>query len=596
MEDRKMIAIEETWSIDEMFTEETFEATIARLKEQILEIKGFQGRIGLGDDSLARVLQLRDAIRLDLMDLICYSHMKLDENTKNATSQTRMERSSAIAVEVQSATAFIEPELLGLDAEGLVQKIESTADLGDYDHYLKDLLRQKAHILSKDSEMLMAMLSDVNGAPQSIFGMLDNADMTYGSIEMPDGTLRPLTKSSYIRFLEHPDQVVRQRAFESFYKSYEQHRYTLAATYMSSVKKDVALAKVRGYKSAMAMSLSQDNIPESVYDNLVAAIRNNIDKMHRYVALRKRALGLEELHIYDVYAPLVADSNVEIDYRTAYQKVLAGLEPLGETYREILITARDQRWIDVYETEGKRGGAYSWGTYRSKPYILLNYQKNLNDVFTLAHELGHSVHSYFSRQAQVPSKADYSLFVAEVASTVNEAIMMRYLLDTTQEVQEKRYLLNHFMEQFKGTVFRQTMFAEFERDVHMAFEAEKPMNMEGLCSHYFNLNAAYFGPDMILDLPIQYEWSRIPHFYNAFYVYKYATGFSAAMAISKRILEGVPGALEGYFDFLKAGGSMYPLDALKLAGVDMTRPETVTEALAVFGEVMDQFEALMVKS
>lgn len=593
MENREQIQLHETWSIDEMFTAETFDATIGKVKAALASVAKYQGAISLEGNVLVEVLKLRDEIRLDVMDLICYSHMKLDENTKVADSQTRMERSSAIAVQAQSALAFLEPELLALDSEGLLARLASDSSLADYDHYLLDLLRQKAHVLSPEGERLLAMLGDVNGAAQGIFGMLDNADMTYGSVEMPDGTLEPLTKSSYIRFLEHPDQEVRKRAFESFYKSYEAHRFTIAATYTSSVKKDVALAKIRGYASAMEMSLSGDNIPVSVYHNLVAAIRDNVDKMHRYVALRKRALKLETLHIYDVYAPLVSEAKREIPYTKAYEMVIEGLAPLGEGYRALLETARDNRWIDVYETDGKRGGAYSWGTYRSKPYILLNYQKNLNDVFTLAHELGHSLHSYYSRATQAPAKADYSLFVAEVASTVNEAIMMRYLLENTTDVQEKRFLLNHFMEQFKGTVYRQTMFAEFERDVHAAFEAEMPMNMEGLCAHYYSLNEAYFGPEMTLDQPIQFEWSRIPHFYNAFYVYKYATGFSAAMAISKRILEGVPGALEGYFEFLKAGGSLYPLEALKLAGVDMTQPETVTEALAVFSEVIDQFEVLM---
>lgn len=593
MELREKLALADTWAIDEMFTAESFDQGIENIRENLAKVSTYNQGFSLEDDSLLEVFKLRDTIRLDVMDIYCYAHMKLDENTKSAPSQTRMERATGIMIEAQSGLSFIEPTLMAFDAQALQQKVASDARYRDYDHQIEDLIRQKAHILSYESEKLVAMLGDVNGAASSIFGMLDNADMTYEAVEMPDGTTKPLTKSGYIKFLEDVDQVVRKNAFESFYKSYGAHKFTLTSTYTSSVKKDVAMAKIRKYPSALEMSLAEDNIPVSVYNNLVTAIREHADKMHRYVGLRKRALALDEIHIYDVYAPLVKEAKREISYQDAYQMVVEGLEPLGEAYRDLLLEARDNRWIDVYETEGKRGGAYSWGTYRSKPYILLNYQGNLNDVFTLAHELGHSMHSYYSRQHQAPAKADYSLFVAEVASTVNEAIMMRFLLERTEDPQEKKYLLNHFMEQFKGTVYRQTMFAEFERDVHAAFEADAPMNVEALCDHYYALNKAYFGPEMVLDQAIKYEWMRIPHFYNAFYVYKYATGFSAAMAISKRILEGVPGALEGYFEFLKAGGSVYPLEALKLAGVDMSKPEPVIEALQVFGDVISEFEALL---
>ena len=592
MEDRKMVNIADTWSIDEMFTALEFDATLSRIKENCEKITAFQGTLSIEGDSIVAVLTLKDEIYLDAMDIYCYAHMKLDENTKSTEAQTRMERAAAIVVEAQSASSFIEPELLALNEEALTLKVMAAPELKDYDQYISNLLRQKRHVLSKDSEEILAMLGDVNSASQGIFGMLDNADMTYDPVVFPDGTSQPLTKMSYIKYMENSQQSVRKSTFENFYKSYAQHRFTITATYSASVKKDVALAKIRKYSSALEMYLSNDNIPVAVYHNLVSEIAKNADKMHRYVDLRKKVLGLDALHIYDIYAPLVSEAKRDISFDRAYEMVLEGLEPLGEAYRKLLIEARDNRWIDVYETDGKRGGAYSWGTYRSKPYILLNYQKNLNDVFTLAHELGHSMHSYFSREDQAPAKADYSLFVAEVASTVNEAIMMRYLLEKTQDVTEKKFLLNHFMEQFKGTVYRQTMFAEFERDVHAAFEADQPMSVDALCEHYYGLNARYFGPNIILDDAIRYEWMRIPHFYNAFYVYKYATGFSAAMAISKRILEGVPGALEGYFEFLKAGGSMYPLDALKLAGVDMSQPEPVALALEVFGQVIDQFEAL----
>ncbi len=593
MENRATISTNDQWSIDEMFTDASFNEAIARVRQNIDAVSALAGTLSLDNDSVWHTLKLRDEIFLDVMDLYCYSHMKLDENTKETLSQTRMERASSIMVEAQAALAFIEPELLNFNAKQLEEVAINKDNLSDYNHMIENLIRQKAHVLSQENERLLAMLGDVNQASQSIFGMLDNADMTYGPVSFPDGKTEPLTKMSYIKYMEHEDQSVRKSAFESFYKSYEQHRFTITATYSASVKKDIALSKIRNYDSAVAMSLSEDNIPVSVYDNLVKAIEKNVDKMHRYVALRKRVLNLDELHIYDVYAPLVKEAKREIPFNEAYQMVMEGLKPLGEAYQQLLIEARDNRWIDVYETEGKRGGAYSWGTYRSKPFILLNYQKNLNDVFTLAHELGHSMHSYYSRQAQVPAKADYSLFVAEVASTVNEAIMMRYLLEKTEDLTEKKFLLNHFMEQFKGTVYRQTMFAEFERDVHAAFEADKPMSVDALCEHYFALNKRYFGPDMILDDAIKFEWMRIPHFYNAFYVYKYATGFSAAMAISKGILEGAPGALEGYFEFLKSGGSMYPIEALKLAGVDMSKVETIDAALEVFGSVIDQFEALI---
>ncbi|MCK8061016.1 MULTISPECIES: oligoendopeptidase F [unclassified Fusibacter] len=581
------------WSIDEMFTEASFDALIKTVKVQIKELTTYKGKLSLDGDILSVVLKLRDELELNLADLFTYSHMKLDENTKNTTSQTRFERASAVAIEAAAAVSFIEPELLGLDAAGLLEKVKSETALSDYDHMIDNLIRQQEHVLTPEAEQLIAMFGDVQGAAQAIFGMLDNADITYEDVTMPNGDIEPLTKGGYIKFMEDADQEVRKAAFVNFYKSYEALKNTIASTYTSSVKKDIALSKIRGYDSAVQMSLDSDNIEVAVYDNLVAAINEKVDLMHRYVGLRKKMLGVEELHIYDVYAPLVAEAKREIPFDEAYEMVLEGLKPLGREYEKLLLEARDNRWIDVYETEGKRGGAYSWGTYRSKPYILLNYQNNLNDVFTLAHELGHSLHSHFSNKAQPSVKSGYSLFVAEVASTVNEAIMMRYLLEHTTEREERLFLLNHFMEQFKGTVFRQTMFAEFEKKAYEAFEQDNPLSVDDLSKMYFDLNKTYFGPEMILDDAIKYEWMRIPHFYNAFYVYKYATGFSAAMAISKRILDGTEGALEGYFEFLKSGGSVYPLDALKLAGVDMSEPGAIIEALSVFDEVLDEFEALV---
>lgn len=592
MENRLALEERYKWAIEEMFTEASFTERIAKVRGMIEEMATFNATLTLEDDVVLRVLKLQDAINLDVMDIICFAHMKLDENTKDGESQTRLERGFAIMVEAQTSTSFIAPALLGLEIETLKSVVASDPRYADYKHMIDDLLRLQAHVLSPDSEKLMAMLSDVTGASQSIFGMLDNADMTYESVTLPNGEVQPLTKSGYIKFLENADQNVRKAAFENFFKSYEAHKNTIAGTYGASVKKDVAYAKIRGYQSAIDMYLEAEKIPSAVYDNLVASVNANAHVMHRYVALRKRMLGVENLHIYDVYAPLVSQAKREIPYDDAYKMVSEGLKPLGEAYQDLLVKCQEERWIDVYETEGKRGGAYSWGSYRSKPYILLNYQKNLNDVFTLAHELGHSMHSHYSRLHQAPANAEYSMFVAEVASTVNEAIMMRYMLQNTTDPQEKMYLLNHFMEQFKGTVFRQTMFAEFERDVHASFEKDQPMNVDALNALYMDLNKRYFGPDMVLDDAIQYEWMRIPHFYNAFYVYKYATGFSAAMAISKRILSGEPGALEGYFEFLKAGGSVYPLEALKLAGVDMTQPETVDLALEVFAEVISEFESL----
>lgn len=592
MENRLELDQQYKWAIDEMFTEASFTDRIAQVRGLIAEMAAYNCVLALENDVVLKVLQLQDAINLDVMDIFCFAHMKLDENTKDGESQTRMERAMGIMVEAQTSTSFIAPALLGLDREQLKNLVSEDARYADYSHMIDDLLRLQAHVLSPESEKLMAMLSDVNGASQSIFGMLDNADMTYEAVTLPSGEVQPLTKSGYIKFLENPDQEVRRAAFENFFKSYQAHKNTIAGTYGASVKKDVAFAKIRGYQSAIDMYLEAEKIPAAVYDNLVASVNANAHVMHRYVSLRKKMLGVDTLHIYDVYAPLVSQAKREIAYDDAYKMVSEGLKPLGEAYQALLVKCQEERWIDVYETEGKRGGAYSWGSYRSKPYILLNYQKNLNDVFTLAHELGHSMHSHYSRLHQGPANAEYSMFVAEVASTVNEAIMMRYMLKHTSDTQEKLYLLNHFMEQFKGTVFRQTMFAEFERDVHAAFEKDEPMNVDAFNALYLDLNKRYFGPDMVLDDAIQYEWMRIPHFYNAFYVYKYATGFSAAMAISKRILAGEPGALEGYFEFLKAGGSMYPLDALKLAGVDMTQPHTVDLALEVFAEVISEFESL----
>ena len=489
--------------------------------------------------------------------------------------------------------SYIQPEILAIPTEELEKLQQSEQGLEHYRLLLEEITRYKPHTLSASEEAIMAQVSELASAPGKIFGMLNNADIKFPMITNEKGEEVELTKGRYTQFMESKDRRVRKEAFEALYATYGKHRNTIAATLASVVKRDVFYARTRKYESALKASLFADNIDQSVYDNLIETVRDHLPLMHRYVALRKKLLGLDELHMYDLYVPMVQEVEMEIPYEQAVSTIKEALQPLGEDYGKVLEEGFTSGWIDVYENEGKTSGAYSWGAYTTHPYVLMNYQDNVNNMFTLAHEMGHALHSYYSNKTQPYTYADYRIFVAEVASTLNEALLMNHMLEKTTDKAERLYLINYYLEQFRGTLFRQTMFAEFEKLIHANSEKEVPLTADSLSEWYRELNVAYHGDEMIVDEQIDLEWARIPHFYNNFYVYKYATGFSAATALSKQILEEGHPAVERYLSFLKSGGSDYPLNLLKKAGVDMTSPQPIKDALAVFKDLLDELEELV---
>ncbi|MGB4703072.1 MAG: oligoendopeptidase F, partial [Syntrophomonadaceae bacterium] len=479
-----------------------------------------------------------------------------------------------------------------LSREQIKEYEKAEPELAVYAHYFDELFRQKEHILGEKEERLLAMSADLSSASNNIFTMLNNADIKFPTIRDENGQEVELTKGRYGRFMESRDRRVRKEAYEGLYSSYKGLINTLAATLSSSIKRDIFYARARNYPSALHAALDQDNVPVEVYNQLIASVNNHLDSMYRYMKIRKKLLQVDPMYMYDIYVPLVADFDMKVTYEEAKEITLQGLKPLGEEYLSVLRQGYQGRWIDVYENQGKTSGAYSWGTYDTHPYVLMNYDDKLDDLFTLAHEMGHSLHSYYSNLAQPYIYSQYSIFVAEVASTVNESLLIDYLLKNTDNPQEKMYLLNHYLEQFRGTVYRQTMFAEFEKITHERVEAGDALTPENLGELYLELNKKYYGPEVEMDDNICAEWARIPHFYSAFYVYKYATGFSAATAIKQSILEEGQPAVDRYLDFLKSGSSDYPINLLKKAGVDLTTPEPVEKALTYFSKLLDEFEKL----
>ncbi|MGJ7043845.1 oligoendopeptidase F [Thermoanaerobacterium thermosulfurigenes] len=591
--DRKDIDDKYKWKLEDIYeSDKEWNDDFDKAKKIIRQLSDFKGKIK-DSESLLNVLKLNDALQMIIEKLFVYARMKRDEDNSNGKYQALTDKAMRINIEASSATSFIAPEILSMDEKILKSCIEENADFIDYRHFLEDLLRYKPHTLSDKEEMILAESEVMAHSPENIFKMLDNADIRFPSIEDEDGDLVELTHGNYIRFISSKDRNVRKKSFESLYSVYKNFANTYAAMTDSNVKKDVFYSKIRNYSTSLEASLFDDNVPVSVYDNLIEAIHEKINLLHRYVSLRKRMLNLDELHMYDLYVPLVADFDKEYEYEEAKDIVLKALEPLGNEYVSILREGFDSRWIDVYENRGKTSGAYSWGTYGVHPFVLLNFQGKLDDVFTIAHEMEHSLHTYYSDKAQKYINSHYKIFVAEVASTCNESILIDYLLKNARDKSEKLYLLNHYLEQFKGTIFRQVMFAEFEKYTHEEAEKGEALTAEKLCKKYHELNQFYYGNDIIVDDEIDYEWERIPHFYSSFYVYKYATGFSAAVALSQMILNEGDAAVKRYIEFLKSGGSDYPLNILKKAGVDLTTKKPVLDALTVFENVLDEMERLL---
>ena len=555
----------------------------------LAELEAFQGKLTSGA-TISECFSLYNSLAQRMSLVIAYAHLKHHEDMSLPRYQSMKDQSVGCAVKLSGASAFIEPEIISAD-ESVINAFVDAQPI--YAHYIQNLLRSKAHVRSSEVEELLAHAGEIADASYNIFSMLESADMKFGTVTDEEGREVELTHGRFISFMESKDRTVRENVFKTFYRAFIAHKNTLASAYYGSVKSDIFFSRAWNYPSALEASLFDNNIPRSVCDSLIQEVNNHLPHLHKYMALRKKRLNVDELHMYDIYAPIVKDADTKIEYEEAKDTVLKALAPLGEEYCSVVKRGFDSGWIDVYESANKHTGAYSWDiTFGVHPYVLLNFDNRIDDMFTLAHEMGHALHNYYTETTQPFIYAGYSIFAAEVASTVNETLLTNYLLKTLTDPDQRAYVINHYLEQFRTTLFRQTMFAEFEMKAHEMAERDEPLTVENLCGIYRELNERYYGKDMIIDNEIDYEWARIPHFYNAFYVYQYATGISAAQALSHKILtEGRP-AVDAYLEFLKCGASVYPIDALKKAGVDMTTSKPVKSAMEIFVELVDKMEGL----
>lgn len=582
-----------TWNLNSLFSDDNeWQKKYDECIKKSDEFNIYKKNLSSSSTTLLNVLKLKDQVSLLSENLYVYANLKHHEDTTNTFYQGMSDKSDGMLVIVSSAMSFIESEILSIETATLNNFFKENSELKLYTHYLDDLTRLKAHILNPELEELLANTAELGNAPENIYSTINNADITFGTVKNEDGEDIVLTHAKFTSLLESKDVKVRENTFKTFYASYEKQKNTFACIYNASVKKDAFYAKARNFDSSLDSALASYNINKEVYTNLIETVHKFLPALHKYVKLRKKRLGLKEIHMYDLYTPIVLEANTFISYEDAKIKVLEALAPLGDDYISKVSEGFNNRWIDVYENKGKRNGAYSFGSYDSLPYILLNFDNKINDMFTLAHEMGHSMHSYYTRTNQNYIYGDYTIFLAEVASTVNESLLMQYLLKTTTDKHFKEYLLNYFMEQFRGTLFRQTMFAEFEMITHEMVEKGEPLTVDSLSSIYKDLVLKYYGDEIILDEEIAIEWARIPHFYSAFYVYQYATGYSAAIALSQTILDEGEPAVAKYKDFLKSGSSDYSLNILKKAGVDMSTSEPIAKALSVFEDILDTMENL----
>ena len=591
---RSEVPEEMTWNLKDMFaSDEAWMTEYEAMKAFPAKIAAFQGILARSAGDLLAWFRLQDEIELRLSVLMGYASCKGDEDTGNSFYQDVRGKAMNVYVSIASAAAIASPEIMAIPLETLNRIYAQAPERATDRRSLYQIRRRKDHILSPAEERLLASAGEMANASENIAGVFRNADQIFPDVTDSQGSVHPLTDATFVPLLTSPDRELRRRAFETYYKQLGQYKNTIAATLDGQFKQLCFFANARHYDSTIQASLDATEVPVPVYINLIEAVHNNLDKMYRYVALRKKLLGVDELHMYDVYTPIVADADQAITYEQAKETVLEALQVLGEDYVDLLKEGFSNRWIDVYENVGKRSGAYSSGNSRPHPYVLLNHKDNLDCQFTLAHEMGHALHSYHSCKYQPVSTSDYVIFVAEVASTCNEVLLMRHLLKKTTDKKQRAYLINHFMDQFKGTVYRQTMFAEFELAMGKMAENGQALTADALCQKYHELNKLYFGPDMVSDDQIALEWARIPHFFYNYYVFQYATGFSAAVAIANRILkEGAP-AVADYKKFLSGGCSTDPISLLKIAGVDMSSPEPVNSALALFGELVDEMEQLV---
>ncbi len=590
---REEVRKEDTWAIEDLYEkDEDWERDYRKLEQEIPKLGAFAGRLGESAETLLAMRKESDALHMLAENIYVYAGQRLHENTDNGHYQNLADRAQGLLVRLSEAEAYIEPEILGLP-EGTVERfLEENEELQVYRQYFENMIRQREHVLDREREELLAAVGELAESPKDIFTMFNNADLRFPEITGEDGRLVEVTHGRYTALLQSRDRRVRKEAFAALYETYGRYRNTLAAAYRANVKQAVFYGKTRKYRSDLEAALDGSHIPTEVYDNLIRAVHEYLPQMHRYVELRRRLLRVETLHMYDLYVPVVEDDGQKLSFEQAKEMVLEGLAPMGSEYLELLKEGFSSRWIDVYENQGKRSGAYSWGAYGTHPYVLLNYQENLNSVFTLAHEMGHALHSWYSDQNQPYIYAGYRIFVAEVASTCNEALLIRHLIGKAEDPGRKAYLINYFLEQFRTTLFRQTMFAEFEKITHGMAERGETLTADRLCEIYYGLNREYFGETICVDREIELEWARIPHFYTPFYVYQYATGFSAAVALSERILKEGDCAVAQYRNFLKGGSSGYPLDLLRTAGVDMEQKAPIENALRIFTQYLDEMERL----
>lgn len=590
---REEINQEYCWKLEDIFdTDEVWRKEYQELQKGLELLRGFQGTAVRGPERLFTVLETLGNIEQRFERVYVYANQKYHQDTGNQKYQEMSGKAAALSVALSDAAAFLEPEILTLEDTRLEEWLEEYEPLRFYRRYLGEIMRRKPHVLSRELEGVLAKAKELGNSPQQIFMAFNNADIDFGTIQNEAGEETALTNGRYTSFMESENREVRRAAFQRLYQVYGKHKNMLAATFEANLKQARFFSSMRQYPSPLEEALDGGNIPAAVYTELIRAVHEKLPAMYRYVRLRKRLLGTEELHMYDVYTPLVKGAEKKYSFEDAKTLVKEGLAVLGEDYGKILEEGFQNRWIDVYENRGKRSGAYSWGAYGTHPYVLLNFSGNLNSVFTLAHEMGHAIHSYYSDHAQPYIYAGYRIFVAEVASTVNEFLLISDLIRKADSRREKAYLVNYLLEQFRGTLYRQTMFAEFEKMAHERLAEEGSLSAGTLCSMYGELNRQYFGPDMVQDPEIDLEWARIPHFYTPFYVYQYATGFSAAIAIGRKILKGEKDSVEHYKEFLRGGCSMDPIDLLKLCGVDMTEKKTVEEALEVFESCVRKLEEL----
>ncbi|WP_435155390.1 oligoendopeptidase F [Haladaptatus sp. DFWS20] len=581
------------WDLESIYaTDDEWTEAYETVEDRLGELEAYEGAVTEDGETLLSVLQLSDEIDREVAMVASYARMRSDEDTSDQQYQALSTRAQSLVSRAQSASSFIEPEVQSLDHDELDRMIEETDGLEEYDHYLDDVMRMKEHTRSAEIENLLAEFGEVTGASGEIYSMLSNADMTFPTVEKPDGDAVEITQSNFVNLLKNSDREFRQTVYENYFDEWHDVRNSVGAAYKNSVKSDVKYARARNYDTAREGALDGPNVPPEVYDNLLDTVRDNLDKLHRHAELKRKSLGVDELRMWDLYMPMTESESPDLDYDQAVEYVVDAVGALGEDYQSRVAEGIESRWIDVYETQDKRAGAYSGGTYDTQPFILMNYQDDISSMYTLAHELGHSLHSQLTSETQPYVYGGYEIFVAEVASTVNEALLTHHLLETVDDPEFRLHVLNEYLERFRSTLYRQTLFADFEYRAHQAVENGEALTPDRLDEIYGDLKREFYDPAAVDDR-IEREWMRIPHFYRAYYVYQYSTGISAAVALADKILEEGQPAAERYLEFLGSGSREYPLELLRDAGVDMASPEPIQRALDVYDTHLDEMEELI---